>query len=219
MTFLQVDKLTKIYFGEAVEALRGVSFTAAAGEIVALMGPSGCGKSTLLNIIGALDVPSGGALHIDGKQLAEHGPSHLFRARTIGFVFQFHHLVSGMTLAENVAAPLVAQGIGRKERLDRALELLKDVELEHRAGFLPNRVSGGERQRAAVARALVAGPRLLLADEPTGNLDTRTGNALFNLMISYSRRHEATVIIATHNDEIAAKADRIIRMRDGLLIN
>jgi len=136
----------------------------------------------------------------------------------IGFVFQFHHLVSGMTLAENVAAPLIAHGIGRKERHSRALELLKEVGLEHRAGFLPSRVSGGERQRTAVARALVAGPQLLLADEPTGNLDTATGEAVVELILKQSRQKGTTVIIATHNQDIAAKADRIIRMRDGLLV-
>lgn len=219
MTFLEIDRVTKTYPGEGVEAVRGGSFSAVAGEVLALMGPSGCGKSSLLNIIGALDLPSSGTVRIDGKSIAEHGPLHLFRARSVGFVFQFHHLVAGMTLAENVAAPLVAQGINRKERLLRAQKLLQQVGLEHRAGFLPNQVSGGERQRAAIARSLVAAPQLLLADEPTGNLDTVIGEAVVKLMIARSRQQGATVIIATHNHEIAALTDRIIEMRDGLLVS
>lgn len=219
MTFLLVDRLSKIYPKDRIQALSGVSFSVSEGEVVAVMGPSGCGKSTLLNVIAALDRPSAGTILYNGRTVAEYGPPHLFRARMIGFVFQFHHMVSGMTLAENVAAPLVARGIARKERHVRALELLKQVGLEQRADFLPNRVSGGERQRAAVARALVGSPKIIIADEPTGNLDSSTGEAVFRMLLASSRDKGATVIIATHNHEIAAQADRTILMRDGQLVS
>lgn len=219
MTFLMVDRLSKIYPKDNIEALRGVTFSVSEGEIIAVTGPSGCGKSTLLNMIGALDRPTSGAVLVNGRAVAEYGQAHLFRARMIGFVFQFHHMVSGMTLAENVAAPLVAQGIARKERQARALEMLKQVGLEQRANFLPCRVSGGERQRAAVARALVGTPKLILADEPTGNLDSSAGESVFRILLARSRDKGATVIIATHNHEIAAMADRTILMRDGRLVS
>lgn len=218
MAFLIIEHLTKTYPAETVPALRDVSLAVAAGEVVALMGPSGCGKSTLLNILGSLDRPSGGSFRVAGKTLAEWGALHLFRARTVGFVFQFHHLVSTMTLAENVSAPLVALGIGRRRRLEQACELLREVGLEHRAGFFPNKVSGGERQRAAIARALIAGPQLLLADEPTGNLDSASGEAAVRLMIAQCRQRGATAVIATHNQDVAARADRIIMMRDGAVV-
>ena len=219
MTFLKVDRLSKLYPKDNIGALKGVTFSVSEGEVVAVMGPSGCGKSTLLNMIGALDRPTSGDISINGRLIREYGPAHLFRARMIGFVFQFHHMVSGMTLAENVAAPLVAQGIGKHERMTRAMELLENVGLEHRAHFLPSRVSGGERQRAAVARALVATPKIILADEPTGNLDSFAGEAVFQLMLTHSRDKGATVIIATHNAEIAGLCDRTITMRDGCIIN
>ncbi len=218
MTFLKVDQLFKMYPSDTVAALRGVSFTMAEGEIVAVMGPSGCGKSTLLNLIGALDRPTSGDVFIDGRRIGDFGPAHLFRARMIGFVFQFHHMVSGMTLAENVSAPLVAQGIATRERNRRSLELLEAVGLEHRANFLPCRVSGGERQRAAVARALISSPRIILADEPTGNLDSDAGEVVFQLLLNLSRDQKTTVLIATHNHEMAARANRTIQMRDGLLM-
>ncbi len=219
MSFLKVDRLSKLYPRDNIEALKGVTFSVSEGEVVAIMGPSGCGKSTLLNMIGALDRPTSGDITINGRLIREYGPTHLFRARMIGFVFQFHHMVSGMTLAENVAAPLVAQGIGKHERMKRAMELLENVGLEHRAHFLPSRVSGGERQRAAVARSLVATPKIILADEPTGNLDSFAGEAVFQLMLTHSRDKGATVIIATHNAEIASLCDRTITMRDGCIIN
>ena len=219
MNFLVVDRLSKFYPKDNIEALKGVTFSVSEGEVVAVMGPSGCGKSTLLNMIGALDRPTSGDVVVNGRQIREYGPAHLYRARMIGFVFQFHHMVSGMTLAENVAAPLVAQGIGKHQRTGCAMELLKKVGLEQRAHFLPSRVSGGERQRAAVARALVATPKIILADEPTGNLDSSAGEAVFQLMLTHSREKGATVIIATHNAEIAGLCDRTIIMRDGCIIN
>lgn len=219
LNFLSVRNLEKTYENGQVEVLRDVSFSIASGESVALMGPSGCGKSTLLSIVGTLDTPTSGEILLEGNNLSDVKPKHRFRAKFLGFVFQFHYLVPSMTLVENVETPMIALGVSRKERRERALHLLSDVGLEHRADFLPTRVSGGERQRAAVARALVNRPRLLLADEPTGNLDTITSKTVVEMMLHQARQSAATVIIATHNPEIAAKADRIIQMRDGLLID
>ena len=217
MAFLDVVDVIKTYSGESVEALHGVSLSAEAGEVVAVMGPSGCGKSTLLNIIGALDLPTSGQVTVGGKTIREYGPSYLYRSLMVGFIFQHHHLVSGMTLVENVAAPLVAQNIKKHERNRRAMELLERVDLGHRAHFLPSCVSGGERQRAAVARALITIPKIILADEPTGNLDSSAGEAIFRLMLAQSHKG-TTVIIATHNHEIASMADRSLMMRDGRFI-
>jgi ABC-type lipoprotein export system ATPase subunit len=215
--FLKVSNITKNYEHNLVTALRGISFTVAKAERVAIMGPSGCGKSTLLAIIGALDVPTGGEVLVAGIPVKANAVSYRFRAGTIGFVFQFHHLIPSMTLSENVESPLISSGIPRQERRKRAIRLLSEIGLEHRAHFLPGQVSGGERQRAAIARALINSPPLILADEPTGNLDTATGEAAINLLFECAAQSKSTVIIATHNPEIAARADRIITMRDGLL--
>lgn len=217
--FLAVCNLTKSYENGQVEALRGVSFRVAGGEKVALVGPSGCGKSTLLGVIGSLDRPTGGRVVIEGTDIHHQLRAHRFRATFLGFVFQFHYLVPAMTLVENVEAPMIAIGTGKGPRRERALQLLQDVGLGHRAHFLPARVSGGERQRAAVARALVNGPRLILADEPTGNLDSASGAIVADLILGYSRKTGATVIIATHNAEIAGLCDRTITMRDGSILD
>ena len=215
MDFLSIVDLTKNYAHGNVQALRGVTLEVAQGEMVALTGPSGCGKTTLLNLVGTLDRPTSGVIRLDGQEISNRCLNHLFRAQTVGFVFQFHHLIATMTVIENVETPMVALGIPKKERRRRAYALLEQIGLIHRAGFFPNRISGGERQRAAVARAIVNRPQLLLADEPTGNLDTATGNALLDLLSDHRRQHRTTLIIATHNPEIAARCDRRIRMRDG----
>lgn len=215
--FLAVRGLSKLYENGQVHALKGITFNVAAGETIALMGPSGCGKSTLLSIIGLLDHPTGGSVEIEGRAQKDYGSSYLFRAQMVGFVFQFHHLIPSMTLAENVEAPLVGLGISRHERRKRAIELLEQMGIGHRARFFPNRVSGGERQRAALARALINSPRLILADEPTGNLDSATGESIMDHLLSHARRNAASAIIATHNPDIAARADRMLRMKDGRL--
>lgn len=217
--FLEICSLAKSYDDGLVEALRGVSFTVAEGEKVALMGPSGCGKSTLLGIIGTLDRPSSGQLLIEGTDSCRYFGAYDFRAAFLGFIFQFHHLIPAMTLRENVEAPLMALGKSRYERRERALQLLHQVGLEHRANFLPSRVSGGERQRAAVARALANSPRLVLADEPTGNLDSVNSAMVAELILKYSRETGAAALIATHNPEIAALCHRTIVMKDGRIIS
>lgn len=203
----------------AVRALDGVTFEASAGEVVALTGPSGCGKSTLLSIIGLLDQPTSGRVFLGGEDLARVRHSASFRASHIGFIFQFHHMVSTMTMIENVAAPMIALGVPSAERRRRAGEILDRMNLSARANFLPANVSGGERQRAAVARALINRPLVIMADEPTGNLDSRNGQLVVELLMQHARSQNALILLATHNPEVASAADRRIEMRDGQLVN
>ena len=212
---LVVDSVTRLHDRGAVVALDGVSFTASAGQVLALTGPSGCGKSTLLSLIGLLDQPTSGAICIAGQDLSSVRRAAAFRARTLGFVFQFHHMVPTMTLLENVAAPMIPMGVARAQRRERAAQMLERVGLANRAGFLPAFVSGGERQRAALARALVNLPPIVLADEPTGNLDSRSGRNVMELLLGHARDQGALVIVATHNPELAAAADRRIELCDG----
>jgi ABC-type lipoprotein export system ATPase subunit len=216
---LAVAGLSRHHDGGAVKALDGVTFDARAGEVVALTGPSGCGKSTLLSLIGLLDQPTSGSVCVAGQNLATVRRPGNFRLRHIGFVFQFHHMVSTMTLLENVEAPLIALGLRRAERRERAADMLERMNLSARAGFLPAKVSGGERQRAAVARALINHPSVILADEPTGNLDSHNNEIVVELLMAHARAQGALVIIATHNPEIARVADRRIELCDGSLVN
>ena len=215
---LQVSGLGRDFDRGRVRALHDVSFSADTNQTVALIGPSGCGKSTLLSLVGLLDRPDRGRIEVAGVDLAmvRRGPE--FRARRVGFVFQFHHMVPTMTLQENVEAPMVALGVPRAERRERAAELLAQMGLGARAGFLPTHVSGGERQRAAVARALVNRPALVLADEPTGNLDSGNGERVMALLVQHARSQQALLLVATHNPEIAAAMDRRIELRDGVLV-
>jgi putative ABC transport system ATP-binding protein len=215
---LALDSVSRFYENGSVRALDQVSLRANAGETIALTGASGCGKSTLLSLIGLLDQPTAGRLQIGGQDLAAVARPSAFRARTLGFVFQFHHMVPTMTLLENVAAPMIALGVARAERLERAHAMLAEMDLGHRAGFLPSRVSGGERQRAAVARALINRPPVLLADEPTGNLDSRNGARVIDLLLGHARSQGALVLVATHNPDIAGACDRRIELRDGRLV-
>jgi len=215
---LRVAGLTRHYERGAVKALEGVSFDGHPGEVLAVTGPSGCGKSTLLSLIGLLDRPTAGRVRIAEEDLSRVSRPSGFRARRIGFVFQFHHLVPTMTLLENVGAPMVALGVPRARRRERARELLERMDLGARAGFLPSRVSGGERQRAAVARALANHPAVILADEPTGNLDSRNGEAVLDLLLTHARDQAALVLLASHSPEVARAADRRIALRDGRLV-
>lgn len=215
---LEVHGLSRHHEHGAVRALDDVTFDACAMEVVALTGQSGCGKSTLLSILGLLDQPTHGYVRIDGEDLARVRAASMFRARNIGFVFQFHHMVPTMTLLENVMAPMIALGVNSAERHRRAAELLGRMGLAARAKFLPANVSGGERQRAAVARALINRPQVILADEPTGNLDSKNGKLVIDLLIEHARSQGALVLLATHNPEIASAADRQIELRDGRLI-
>jgi len=205
--------------GVSVPALRGVSLTVAAGDYLAIVGASGSGKSTLMHLLGGLDRPTGGTLVIGGRDVATLSPPEMARLRneTIGFVFQSFHLLTRTTARDNVALPLVYRGTGRRERRARAGEMLERVGLAHRMDHRPNQMSGGEQQRVAIARALVTGPSVLLADEPTGNLDTTTGQSVLALLESLNADGVAVVLV-THDREVAQRAHRQIVMRDGLIV-
>ena len=215
---LVVQTVSKRYENGGVQALEGISFAASAGELIALTGPSGCGKSTLLSILGLLDEPDAGRVLVGGEDLGAIRRPSEFRARHIGFVFQFHFMIPTMTILENVAAPMIALSVPKAQRRQRAADALARVGLADRADFLPVHVSGGERQRAAIARALVNRPSVILADEPTGNLDSRNGEIVVGLLTREARERGALVIVATHNPEVAAAASRRIELRDGRLL-
>jgi putative ABC transport system ATP-binding protein len=203
----------------SVVAVDDVSLHVAAGECVALMGPSGSGKSTLLAAIGGLSEPDAGTVLVDGKAPKEHGGLSGYHRDVVGFVFQLHHLLPMLTAQANVEVPLVASGHGRTARRTRALELLGEVGLGDRTDHLPGELSGGERQRVAVARALANQPRLLLADEPTGALDSENGARVLQLLDDVRARRGTTMIVVTHDEAIAARADRTVRMLDGRLVS
>jgi putative ABC transport system ATP-binding protein len=202
--------------GQDVHALRGIDLEIAAGEFVAVMGPSGSGKTTLLEILGCLSRPSSGSYTLQGTALEDIGEEDLarVRGRTIGFIFQAFNLLPRLTLAENVELPLLYQRVKRADRRERALGALARVGLAHRAHHRPVHVSGGERQRAAIARALVVSPSLVLGDEPTGNLDSETGSGILDLLGAI-HGEGGTVVVVTHDASIAARAARCLRIRDG----
>ena len=216
---IQVLDLHKSFKMEGMEltVLKNINATIARGEMLAIVGASGAGKSTLLHILGTLDRPTSGTVLFDGQdvfRLSDQKQAE-FRNRRIGFVFQFHHLLPEFTALENVCMPGYIQSRPATEVRAEAAALLKDVGLDHRVRHKPGELSGGEQQRVAVARALIQRPDLVLADEPTGNLDTHTGDALFNLMRTLNRSRGITFIIVTHNEKLSAQADRIIHMEDG----
>jgi putative ABC transport system ATP-binding protein len=204
-----------------VRALDGVDLEIGAGEFVALEGPSGSGKTTLLQLLGALDRASSGSVFFDGRDLGELPDRQLaeLRLRAFGFVFQQFNLIPTLTALENVEAGLAPMGYGREELESRSASLLEEVGLRERADHLPSQLSGGEQQRVAIARALAKEPRVILADEPTGNLDTKTGNDIVELLAGLAARHGTTVIVATHDAELAARADPRISMRDGRVVS
>jgi putative ABC transport system ATP-binding protein len=207
--------------GLTVPALRGVSVSVPAGDYAAILGPSGSGKSTLMHLLGGLDRPTTGTLRIAGRNVTELSATELarLRNRTIGFVFQSFHLLPRTTAVDNVALPLVYGAVRAGERRRRAAEMLDRVGLAHRLRHRPNQLSGGEQQRVAIARALVTRPSLLLADEPTGNLDTATGAEVLALLETLNRESGVAVVLVTHDQEVAGRATRQIRMRDGLVIS
>ena len=198
-------------------ALRGLSLEIQGGEFVALMGPSGSGKSTSMNMVGCLDIPSRGNVLLQGRNIASLSESHLaqIRGKVIGFIFQQFNLIPTLSALENVGLPMLFQGHSRDEREKRALELLHRVGLDERAFHKPSELSGGQQQRVAIARALANDPKVILADEPTGNLDSATGKQVIAMLKELHRKEHKTIVMVTHDKDIAKHADRIVRLQDG----
>lgn len=218
MKALQVSRVIKSY--GSTEVLRGVSLSLEPGERVALMGPSGSGKSTLLNCIGGIDRPDEGSIEIAGQPLGGLDEEGLCRLRreTVSTVFQFFHLLPTLSARENIEFPLQLQGVPPKDRDRRVRDLIEEVGLSHRAGAMPHELSGGEMQRVAIARALVIEPRLILADEPTGNLDSATGESILDLLATLGDRHGIAMLVVTHSSQVTRICRRTLEMRDGALI-
>ena len=217
---IETRNLTKIYGnGAEVRALDDVSIRVRRGEFLTVMGPSGSGKSTLLNMLGALDRPTSGEVFINGQDLTTVKDLDSFRARTVGFIFQLHNLIPTLNARENVEVPMMGQDVGTKQRRKRSKELLELVGLGERMDHLPNQLSGGQRQRVAVARALANRPALVLADEPTGNLDTQSGSEVVDLMRDLNEELETTFVIVTHDHAVARQTERVLVMQDGRIVD
>ncbi len=218
MALIELRNISKIYYlgGEEIRALDDVSLDIDAGEFISIIGPSGSGKSTLMHILGCLDSPTHGTLKLDGLEIQTASPSRLARLRNekIGFVFQFFNLLPKLNVLQNVELPMIYSGISSRERRDRAMEALRIVGLEKRSKHRPMQISGGQQQRVAIARALVNNPRIIFADEPTGNLDSNTGEAILELFRKLSSEGR-TIVLVTHDPEIAARTPRKIEIRDG----
>lgn len=218
---ITLSGLTKVFYTRDVEttALQQINLTIAAGDFVAIMGPSGCGKSTLLSIIGMLDSPSAGSYQFAGTEISHYSEKQLaeLRKANLGFVFQSFNLIDELTVAENVALPLQYLQVSKAERLQRVDAMLKRVGLDHRADHFPQQLSGGQQQRVAIARALVINPKLILADEPTGNLDSKNGEEVM-AMLRTLNREGTTVVMVTHSEKEGAYADRLVKMLDGQIL-
>ena len=216
---LKVENLKKSFFTEEIEtiALNGVSFEVEEGEFVAVMGPSGCGKSTLLNILGLLDNPTGGEYYLLDKEVGKFRERDRtkFRKGNIGFVFQSFNLIDELNVSENVELPLIYMGVKASERKERVRQVLDRVGLSHRMRHMPSQLSGGQCQRVAIARAIVGNPEIILADEPTGNLDSKMGAEVMELLHSLNKDDGRTIMMVTHNEQQARMTDRIIRFFDG----
>ncbi len=216
---LEAKALTREFDEGQVKALRGVDFSIREGEFIAVTGPSGCGKSTLLQVLGALDRPTSGTLLYRGRSLPDHPNPAAYRAREVGFIFQAFHLLPTFTASENVQIPMFETDRSVADRRERAIELLKLVGLEHRLDHFPSKLSGGERQRVAIARSLANGPSVLLADEPTGNLDSENAHLVLDLIIRLQQEQGRTLVLVTHDPSIAGRASRTLRMKDGRIVS
>ncbi|WP_340689864.1 ABC transporter ATP-binding protein [Hydrogenobacter thermophilus] len=222
MALIELREVKKTYRLDHVEVhvLKGISMSVERGEVLAIMGPSGSGKSTLMNIIGCLDVPTEGEYILDGVSIKNMSTDQIARVRNtkVGFVFQSFNLIPRLTALENVELPMIYAGVGRRERKKRAVELLKMVELGDRIYHYPSQLSGGQQQRVAIARAIANNPPIILADEPTGSLDTATGNMIMDLLLSLNERLGTTLIVVTHEPAVASYCKRVVRIKDGLLV-
>ncbi len=220
-SLIRLEDVWKVYdMGDVkVEALRGLSFEVKPGEFVSVRGPSGSGKSTAMNMIGALDYPTRGKVYLDEKDITKLSESQLatVRGRKIGFIFQQFNLLNNLTAVENVALPMMFQGVSSGERLERARKLLEMVELGERLNHRPTELSGGQQQRVAIARALANNPEVILADEPTGNLDSKTGRAIVDFLKELHRKGK-TIVMITHDEQLAKSADRIELLSDGMIV-
>ena len=219
MSIIKLEGINKIYRTDEIEtlALENVNIAIEKGEFVSVMGPSGCGKSTLLNIVGLLDTPTSGTVSIDGTALGKMSDSKLaaFRNAKLGFVFQSFHLINSLNVIDNVELPLIYRSMSASERSRRVREVLDRVGLSHRMRHMPSQLSGGQCQRVAIARAIVGNPEIILADEPTGNLDSKMGAEVMELLHSLNKDDGRTIMMVTHNEEQAKLTDRIIRFFDG----
>ncbi|WP_440953126.1 ABC transporter ATP-binding protein [Methanococcoides sp. FTZ1] len=219
---IEIRDLTKIYTdGLGVRALDGLNMTVERGEFLSIIGPSGSGKSTLLHMIGILDTPTSGTILIDGEDVTTMSDSERSKARNemLGFIFQYHHLLPDFSALENVMMPLLISGKSKHEAERIASDLLKEVGLEDRMDHRPNQLSGGQNQRVAVARALANSPKIIIGDEPTGNLDSHSSDKIYELLRKLNREHDQTFILVTHDENMAAKTDRIIRLVDGKIVS
>ncbi|MDO5814775.1 MAG: ABC transporter ATP-binding protein [Methanobrevibacter sp.] len=219
MNAVEIKDLYKSYEDGKIKALNGVDLTIADGEFVSIIGPSGSGKSTLLNMLGALDVPDSGSINVAGEDLSSSKKLNQFRGEKIGFIFQLHNLIPNISVVENVEIPMFTQKLSSKDMRAKALKLLDDVGLKDKAKMLPNKLSGGERQRVAIARALANDPSIILADEPTGSLDSKTSSRILKQLIDLHEDKNVTLIIVTHDMDVAKLADRVIEVLDGEIIS
>ena len=213
-----VEGVSKAFEQGRIQALVDVSLRLEPGDFVSLTGPSGCGKSTLLNLIGALDRPDSGSITVGGQRLDSLRDAASYRAGTVGFVFQFHNLIPTLTALENVQVPMIGRGLSRRGREERARRLLEECALPHRLRSYPATLSGGERQRVAIARALANDPPLLLADEPTGALDSGTGAQIVELLLTLRQHRGMTILLVTNDGDVAETADRTLRLHDGRIV-
>ena len=218
-TILELEKVTKSFSqaGQKIEIIKNADFLIKSSEFLSLIGPSGSGKTTLLQICGMLDNPTSGAVIINGKNMAKANDEKRTKIRkmNIGFVYQFHHLLPEFSALENVALPLLIQDVKKNEAYQKASEILCEVGLHDRLDFKPSQLSGGQQQRVAIARAIVAKPKLILADEPTGNLDYELSEKIFDLLKDLTKKHQIACLIVTHNLELAKKTDKILRIKNG----
>ena len=216
---IQLQNIEKVYRTKTIEtlALNNISLQIPKGEFLSIMGPSGCGKSTLLNIMGLLDEPSNGTLSINGSSFEGQSDKQLarFRNQAIGFIFQSYHLINDLPVIDNVELPLLYRKISGKERRQLAKEALAKVGLSNRIEHFPNQLSGGQRQRVAIARAIVGRPQIILADEPTGNLDSVMGNEVMDILLQLNQKEETTIVMVTHDESMARKTHRLVRLFDG----